>query len=138
MAPQKVGGESRPGAETCVWSCVLVEAVHTESVAETTVRDFFPSRLLVISCRDFRSEGFQSLTTSSYKLYHIETPTGFRFVMTADPATVDLRDLLRRIYSDYFVDMVLKNPSYTPGQPFKSEAFGQAIDRFLRGLPFFS
>lgn len=88
--------------------------------------------------RESRCEGFQALSTSSYKLHHIETPTGFRFVITSDPNTTDLRDVLRKIYAEIFVEMITKSPSYVPGQPIKAEVFGVTVRRFLETLPAFN
>ena len=42
----------------------------------------------------------------------------WQIILVSDPTMVDLRDALRHIYSIY-VDYVVKNPLYVPGQPFR-------------------
>ncbi len=59
--------------------------------------------------------GFNSFATPHYRLHHLETPTGYRFVLTTDPRIRDLREQLARIYRDIFLVYVLENPVYTPG-----------------------
>ena len=41
-----------------------------------------------------------------------------QFILTTDPTAADLSSQLQYIYSTFFVSHVLKNPLYTPGQPF--------------------
>lgn len=95
----------------------------------------------ILSFRCFtrvRCDGFQSFSTSSYKLHHIETPSGYRFLITSDVSTGDLREVLKKIYAELFVDLVLKNPGYSLGSDFKSDAFAAAVDKFIRSQAFFS
>ncbi|KAH9312325.1 hypothetical protein KI387_027360, partial [Taxus chinensis] len=60
---------------------------------------------------------FHSFRTNTYKLSLMETPSGIKIILVTDPRTADLRDALKDIYNIY-VDYVVKNPLYTPGQPF--------------------
>lgn len=71
-------------------------------------------------------------------LYHVEVPTGYKFVMTCDAAAGDLRPALWTIYSEIFANFALKNPLYVPGTPITNVGFVAAVDGFVRGLPAFN
>uniref|UniRef100_A0A7S2RBL8 Trafficking protein particle complex subunit n=1 Tax=Rhizochromulina marina TaxID=1034831 RepID=A0A7S2RBL8_9STRA len=58
--------------------------------------------------------GLSSIQTGNFTLHHLETVTGFRFVLNTDTATTDLRQNLQHIYSEIFVEYVLKNPLFDP------------------------
>ncbi len=45
-------------------------------------------------------------------------PCPAQFVLTTDPAVGSLTEQLQYIYSTLFLDYVVKNPLYTPGEPF--------------------
>ena len=50
-------------------------------------------------------------------LYHyFETPTGLKFVMLTDTNVGSLNDSLWDIYSKLYVEYVVKNPLYRPGE----------------------
>lgn len=44
--------------------------------------------------------------------------TSPQFVLTTDPSVGDMTTALHHIYSVPFVNQVLKNPLYVPGEPF--------------------
>ncbi|KXZ46703.1 BET5 protein [Gonium pectorale] len=44
----------------------------------------------------------------------------------------DLTEVLQALYDDIFVEYVVKNPLYVPGQPFQSDQFVNALNAFLR------
>ncbi len=44
-----------------------------------------------------------------------------QLILITDPRMGDLREALKYIYSNIYVEYVVKNPLYTPGQPFKWE-----------------
>ena len=71
-------------------------------------------------------------------LHHLETPTGYRVVMTSDAAAGDLRPALWYIYETLLVGYAFKNPMYTPGTQIDSVAFSAEMDRFVRSLPAFA
>ena len=79
-------------------------------------------------------QGFYRFATDAYTLFHLEVPTGYRFVATCDAAAGDLRPALWAFYEQLFT-AALKNPAYVPGTPIDSVAFAQAVDGFFRGLP---
>lgn len=41
-----------------------------------------------------------------------------QFILTTDPPVADMLGQLQYIYSTFFVSHVLKNPLYSPGEPF--------------------
>mmetsp|Transcript_28284 Transcript_28284/g.92320 ORF Transcript_28284/g.92320 Transcript_28284/m.92320 type:complete len:139 (+) Transcript_28284:73-489(+) len=78
---------------------------------------------------------FHAFKTNSYKLHYMESPTGLRFVLLTQPSMGDLRQALRHIYNNLYVEMVVKNPlNEGRGSGFVSEAFRNAVDRYGRTL----
>ncbi|OBZ82467.1 Transport protein particle subunit bet5 [Choanephora cucurbitarum] len=70
---------------------------------------------VVLSLRNFvrklsgNQDGFISYKTSTYRLHYYETPTGLKFVMNSDPQTENLRLVLKQIYTQLYVEFVVKN-----------------------------
>jgi hypothetical protein len=61
----------------------------------------------------------------------LQTRTGIKFVITAEPATnADLELVLKEIYILY-TECVLKDPFYELEMPIRSELFVQAVDALL-------
>ena len=60
-------------------------------------------------------QGFFRYACSGYVLHHLETPTGYRFVLTSDASAGDLRGALWHLYAELFVGYALKNPLYRVG-----------------------
>lgn len=77
---------------------------------------------------------FHAFRTNTYKLSLLETPSGLKIVLVTDPKMGDLREVLRHIYSDIYVEYVVKNPLYTPGQPFRCELFNASLDQYFKTL----
>ncbi|GIL90691.1 hypothetical protein Vretimale_15775 [Volvox reticuliferus] len=75
---------------------------------------------------------FRSFTTNSYKCNFLEVPSGIKLVLNTHREAPDLTDVLQALYDDIFVEYVVKNPMYVPGQPFQSEQFVNALNAFLR------
>jgi trafficking protein particle complex subunit 1 len=82
-------------------------------------------------------QGFFRYACSAYVLHHLETPTGYRFVLTTDPGVGDLRGALWHLYSEIFVGYALKNPLYQPGTVIDCTGFVGTVDGFIRSLPAF-
>ncbi|CAI5952466.1 unnamed protein product, partial [Closterium sp. NIES-65] len=61
---------------------------------------------------------FHSFRTNTYKLNYLETPSGIKIILVTDPKMSDLRDALKHIYTNIYVEYVIKNPLYVPGEPF--------------------
>ena len=78
--------------------------------------------------------GFYACSTSNYRLHYFETASGLRFVLTTDLAATDMREALRHVYSQIYVETVTKNPLYTPGEPITCPAFTQTLERYMMSL----
>ncbi|XP_037743555.1 trafficking protein particle complex subunit 1 [Chelonia mydas] len=83
-------------------------------------------------------DGFLAFQTSKYKLHYYETPSGLKVVMNTDLGVGNIRDVLHQIYSNIYVEFVVKNPLCSMSEPIQSELFRTKLDGFIRGLPFFS
>lgn len=83
-------------------------------------------------------EGFQSFQTSKYRLHYYETPSGLKFVMNTDLSVTNARDTLQHIYSNLYVEFIVKNPVCASTQTLESELFSSRLDAFIRALPYYS
>ncbi|CAG8535707.1 9739_t:CDS:2 [Funneliformis mosseae] len=100
---------------------------------------------VVFSLRNFvkklsgSQDGFLAYKTSNYKLHYYETPTGLKFVMNTDPGIDSLRQILRQIYTSFYVEYVVKNPlsptEHLGGEGVNNEYFKAAVDKFVKTLP---
>mmetsp|Transcript_29077 Transcript_29077/g.32293 ORF Transcript_29077/g.32293 Transcript_29077/m.32293 type:complete len:140 (+) Transcript_29077:16-435(+) len=82
-------------------------------------------------------EGFTSYVTSTYKLHFFESATGVKFIINTDPKVSSMQSQLHRIYRDFFVEYVVKNPLYKLNEPVDCVLFEDAIEEFVTSLPFF-
>ncbi|TRY64385.1 hypothetical protein TCAL_04024 [Tigriopus californicus] len=84
-------------------------------------------------------DGFLSYKTSKYRLNYYETPTGVKLVMNTDTTVTHpiVRDLLKSVYGQIYVEYAVKNPMYVLGQPIESELFGVKLDDLVRASPLF-
>ena len=73
-------------------------------------------------------------STSAYKLHYFETASGLRFVLTTDLAAADMREALRHIYANIYVECLTKNPLYTPGEPITCSLFTTTLERYASTL----
>eukprot|EP00127_Corallochytrium_limacisporum_P000768 Clim_evm54s25 gene=Clim_evmTU54s25 len=76
-------------------------------------------------------EGLHSFTTSAYKFNFYESASGFKFILNTDPRVGDLRDFLKRLYSEIFVVYFVRNGFCNLTEPIKSELFAEKLDDFL-------
>ena len=84
-------------------------------------------------------EGFQSFRTSRYRFNLYETPTKVKFVLNTDTAVTHpvVRDLLKKLHSQVYVEFVVKNPLYQQGNPIESQLFTTKLDEFVQTFAFF-
>ena len=82
-------------------------------------------------------QGFFRFSTDTYSLFHLEVPTGLKFVVTCDAAAGDLRPALWTLYDQIFTAFALRNPCYVPGSTIENVGFVSAVDSFFRSLPGF-
>ena len=81
-----------------------------------------------------KSGGFYACSTSEYRLHYLETASGLRFVLTTDLAATDMREALRHIYAQIYVECLTKNPLYATNEPISCPLFTQTLDRFMSSL----
>lgn len=93
----------------------------------------FVSRISPTDLKD----GFLNFRTSRYKLHFYETPSGIKLIMTTDLNVGNIRDVLHTIYSNFYVEYVIRNPVCELGQPITSELFQTKLDEYVRGLSIF-
>ncbi|KAK3095874.1 hypothetical protein FSP39_020179 [Pinctada imbricata] len=82
-------------------------------------------------------DGFLNFKTNRYKLNFYETASGMKFIMTTDLTVGNIRDVLHQIYSNIYLEYVVRNPLCELGQPISSELFHTKLDEYVRGLPIF-
>lgn len=121
------------------WSRAL--KVHSEEDDQKTMFGMlFALRNFTIKLSSTATNGTpRYFATDSYALHYFETPTGLRFVLTTskDFGSVDIARHLREIYSEIYVEFVVKNPLYVRGSPIKSELFQSKLDAYVESLPCF-
>lgn len=77
-------------------------------------------------------EGFLHYKTSKYALHYYETPSGLKFVLNTDVNAQNVRELLQQIYSQVYVEYVVKNPVCNLKEPIRSELFQTKLDAFIK------
>ncbi|XP_014250992.1 trafficking protein particle complex subunit 1 [Cimex lectularius] len=77
-------------------------------------------------------EGFLCYKTNKYALHFLETPTGLKFVLNTDVNAHNIRDLIRKLYSQIYVEYVVKNPVCSLDEPIKSDLFKEKLDAFIK------
>ncbi len=84
-------------------------------------------------------DGFLSYKTTKYRLNYFETPSNLKFVMNTDCAVTHpvVRELLKSIYGQVYVEFALKNPMYVPGEPINSELFTSKLDQIVKSSVLF-
>ncbi|XP_018570769.1 trafficking protein particle complex subunit 1 [Anoplophora glabripennis] len=83
-------------------------------------------------------EGFLHYKTSKYALHFLETPAGLKFILNTDINSQGVRDILQQIYSQVYVEYVVKNPLCSLSQPIESDLFKSTLDTYMKQLPIFS
>ncbi|CAG8444556.1 8269_t:CDS:2 [Diversispora eburnea] len=148
------GGSSSPAHS--VANNHLTSHHSTTSQLTSTTSMFSDSRLInieeesklvygvILSLRNFvrklsgSQDGFLSYRTSNYKLHYYETPTGLKFVINTDIMVDSLRPVLRQIYTNFYVEYVVKNPlspiEHPGGEGVNNEYFKVAVDKFVKTL----
>ena len=91
------------------------------------------SRLSTVSTK----ESFTSYTTTKYKLHFFETATGLKFVLNTDTSVGSLNDVLQHIYSNIYVEFIVRNPLCKPGEWLDSELFCSELDSYVKSLSCF-
>ena len=82
-------------------------------------------------------EGMHYYKTDTYVCHHFETASGIRFVLNTDRDAGDLRPNLRHIYSNIFVEYVVKNPLQKLNDPITCQGFISNLRQYISSLPCF-
>lgn len=77
-------------------------------------------------------EGFLYYKTSKYALHYFETPSGLKFILNTDVNAQNVRELLQQMYSQIYVEYVVKNPLCNMKEPIRSELFKTKLDTFIK------
>ncbi|XP_048005921.1 trafficking protein particle complex subunit 1 [Cydia fagiglandana] len=80
-------------------------------------------------------DGFLHYKTSKYTLHCLETPSGLKFVMNTDNQAQGVRELLKKIYGEIYVQYAIRNPLCGIGEPITSELFKSKLDAFIKTTP---
>lgn len=83
-------------------------------------------------------QGINSFRTKNYKLHYLETATCLKLVLTTDPNVGDLKEQLKSIYRDVYVECVSRNPLHQRGEAITSKAFTQALEKCVKGIACFN
>ncbi|BGP08887.1 Trafficking protein particle complex subunit BET5 [Rhodotorula toruloides] len=97
----------------------------------------FSLRNMVNKLSSRGEESFHSLSTSSYKLHYLRTPTAYHFVFLSSPQPTSLRPLLRQIYTGPFNEWIVRNPlapvdTAKDGKGIDNAAFRRAVEKLLQ------
>jgi trafficking protein particle complex subunit 4 len=77
-------------------------------------------------------DGIEEINAAGLILRCLQTRTGIKFVLTAEPSTdLNLDAVLREIYILY-TDCALKDPFYELEMPIRCELFTQGIDNLIQ------
>lgn len=79
-------------------------------------------------------EKYLTLQTDSYALHCFVTGSGLRFIVNSDKSVGDFQPVMRRLFSDVFVEYVVKNADYDPksGQQISFPAFDAAVESLFK------
>jgi len=75
-------------------------------------------------------DGIELIEGGGIILCCLQTRTGVKFVITAEPGTSNLKQLLQEIYVLY-ADCALKDPFYELEMPIRCELFTQGVDSLI-------
>lgn len=79
-------------------------------------------------------DGIEEIQANGMTLKCLQTRTGIKFVITAEPktaASIDLGKVLREIYILY-TDCALKDPFYELEMPIRCELFTQGVENLIK------
>jgi len=94
----------------------------------------FSLKQLVGKITPRKGGGFYACSTNAFKLHYFETLSGHRFVLLTDLAAGDMREQLRNIYSQIFVECLVKNPLWQPGEEITNPHFVEKLERYIAQL----
>uniref|UniRef100_A0A7S0EDU9 Trafficking protein particle complex subunit n=1 Tax=Phaeocystis antarctica TaxID=33657 RepID=A0A7S0EDU9_9EUKA len=91
----------------------------------------FSLKQLVAKMSPKKGGGFYACSTNTFKLNYYEPPSGLRFILTTDLSAGDMRESLRHIYSNIYVESLSKNPLWKPDEELTCPLFTQTLERYI-------
>lgn len=88
------------------------------------------SQIILSFSPEIKSGGIETLEADSFKLCSLQTVTGVKFLLIADPSQANCDLLLRKIY-ELYADFALKNPFYSLDMPIRCELFDAHLQSCL-------
>ncbi|XP_075219880.1 blocked early in transport 5 isoform X1 [Lycorma delicatula] len=118
------------------WNRLKVSGITREEEAKLMYGMLFSLKSFVskISPLDTK-KGFLCYKTNKYALHYLETPTGLKFVLNTDVNAQNVRELLQQMYSQVYVQYVVKNPVINLQEPIVSELFKAKLDALIKQYP---
>jgi hypothetical protein len=85
-------------------------------------------------------DGLQCFKTDVFCLHHFETASGIKLILNTDRDVGDMTAQLKHIYSNIYVEYVVKNPLHTQqmlvnGAPITCKLFTSNLRKYIEGLP---
>ena len=78
---------------------------------------------------------FKSFTSGDeYTLHMMEMPSGIVFALFTAVGVGDLSEVLRDLYANLYVELVVKNPEFVVGNPFQFDSFLQGLNKRLMAV----
>lgn len=120
------------------WNRIKQSGITREEEAKLMYGMLFSLKSFVnkISPTDPR-EGFLFYKTSKYTLHFMETPSGLKFILNTDTSAQNVRALLQQIYSQVYVEFVVKNPILSLSESIKSDLFKSKLDVLVKQSPIY-
>jgi len=121
--------------------CVFYREWKREKVAGMERNEEFKLMFgMLLSLRSFAAklaprdgkQSVRSFQTSTYKLNLFETPTGLKFAMNTDVSAGGIQELLRQIYSQIYVELVVMNPLVDASKDIDSDLFKTRLDDLVQ------
>ncbi len=93
----------------------------------------FVNKITPQTLNDQEKEPIKYFQTGEYKLSYMETLSGLRFAISTNVSAGDMAPALQKIYT-YYVDYVLRNPTYKMNSEIKLAGFTQRVERYIREI----
>uniref|UniRef100_A0A0N4ZPF2 Trafficking protein particle complex subunit n=1 Tax=Parastrongyloides trichosuri TaxID=131310 RepID=A0A0N4ZPF2_PARTI len=81
-------------------------------------------------CTKDSAQQLKSYTTNTYKMFYMETLTGYKLILNTDPDALGINDLLQSIYKT-FADIVVSNGLIDPNDKVNCEDFENTISQLI-------
>lgn len=85
------------------------------------------------------SDGSMTIKTNAMTMHIFLTLSGFRFILVTDATAGDLKENMKHIYANLFVDFVIKSPVHDPksDKPIDSPLFEKHLNAYVEELSCF-